>query len=316
MPGSSTGAFTDADEYRSALADIFAELTVVLPGAFTARLDRVELRHLHLLHARETLARAAYVALSPDQVFISFSADPKLPLVWRGVALGPDEIMLHARGEHLHQRTEGPSRWGLIALSPAAFTGFCKTETGHDLPLPPIGRIFRPPPAELKCLLRVHRQAARLAETRPAILGTPEVVRAMECELAGLLVRCLTEGTARADPEAALHAADVMRRFEDALATCPQRVLTTAELSEALGVSSKALDRHCAAFLGVGPRRYTEMRQLAHAHAAIRRADPRTARIAVLARTAGFAEPNRFTELYKTAYGETPIVTLRRAGGT
>jgi hypothetical protein len=160
---------------------------------------------MHLLQARESLPRVAYVALPPDLVFISFSADPKLSLVWRGIALEPDEIMLHACGEHLHQRIGGPSRWGLIALSPAALGAICKTETGGGLPLPQVGRFIRPPPRDRKRLLRVHRQAARLAETRPAIVGHPEVVRAMENELAGLLIRCLTEGEVRADSTPGRH---------------------------------------------------------------------------------------------------------------
>ena len=147
------------------------------------------------------------------------------------------------------------------------------------------------------------------------IVSHPEVVRAMENDLAGLLIRCLTEGEVRADSARMLGAADVMQRFESALAQCPQRSPTALELSALLGVSSRTLQKHCAAFLGVSPQRYMQLRQLMRARALIRRADPRTARITELARVAGFAEPGRFTDLYKAAYGETPIATLRRAGG-
>jgi AraC-like DNA-binding protein len=247
-------------------------------------------------------------------VVLSFSADPKLPLIWRGVALGPDEVMIHAPGEHLHQRTDGPSRWGMIALSPSALSAFCKTETGRSLPVPEVSRIIKPPLRDWKCLLRVHRQAARLAETRPTIIGHPEVVRAMEYELAGLLVRCLTEGKTLPDPETTLRAIPVMRRFESMLAKPSHQLFSSAEFSAALNVSPRALQKYCLAFLGVGPRRYAQLRQLTHARTAICHADPRTARIAELARLAGFARPGHFAELYKAAYGETPIATLRRAG--
>jgi AraC-like DNA-binding protein len=80
-----------------------------------------------------------------------------------------------------------------------------------------------------------------------------------------------------------------------------------------LGVSPQALHKYCLAFLGVSPRRYVQLRQLTHARAAIRRADPRTARISELARSAGFTE-RHFADLYKAVFGETPITTLRRAG--
>jgi AraC-like DNA-binding protein len=61
--------------------------------------------------------------------------------------------------------------------------------------------------------------------------------------------------------------------------------------------------------------RYLQLKRLAKAHAAICRADNRAARIAEFARSAGFANPDRFASLYKAAYGETPSATLRRATG-
>jgi AraC-like DNA-binding protein len=312
MSGTSTGRFADANEYKSSLSDIFNELIVTGHGAFNARVQRADLHHLHLLQAHESLARAAYVALPPNQVVISFTADPKAPLIWRGVELESDEIMLHACGEHLHQRTNGPSRWGLISLSPAALDAFCQTETGRGLPLPKIGKAVRPPPSQRKWLLRVHQQAARLAETRPAVVAHPEVVRAMELELVGVLVRCLTEGTVRALPGPALHATNVMERLERALANSIRTDLTAAELSTTVRVSAQTLHKYCLAFLGTSLRRYLQLRRLAGVRAAIRCADTRTARIGELARSFGFAEPSRFAILYKAVYGETPIATLRR----
>ena len=312
MSGSSTGRFTDVEEYKASLSDIFTSLVVTGQGAFVASVQRTDLHHLHLLQAQESLARIAYVAFPPDRVFISFTADPNRPLIWRGVTLEPDEIMLHARGERLHLRTSGPSRWGLVALSPAALAEFCQAETGRGLPLPKVGQAIRPPPVQRKWLFRVHRQAARLAETRPAVVAHPEVVRAMELELAGVLVTCLTEGTARAAPGPALDSAHVMERLESAFANASEADLTAAEMSATLGVSPRTLRRHCLATLGISASRYLQLKRLAKAHAAIRHADDRTTRISELARSAGF-EPDRFATLYKSVYGETPIATLRRS---
>jgi AraC-like DNA-binding protein len=313
MSGSSTSSFNSADEYRASLADIFAEITPFHPGAFAAHVNRAAVGHLRLLQARESLPRVAYVALQSDLVFISFSVNPKLPLIWRGVTLEPDEIMLHACGEHLHQRTVGSSRWGLIALSPATLRVFCKIETGEDLKLPHTSQIIRPPPLDWKCLLRVHCQAAQISETRPVILGKPEVVHAMEQEIVGLLARCLIDGEVRPELPSTWHGVDVMRRFESVLAKFPQRSTNTTAFAAKLGVSLRTFKGYCIAFLGVSPRQYVQMRQLLRARALIRGADPRTARIAELARIAGFTYPGRFAKLYKIAYGETPIVTLRHA---
>ena len=203
--------------------------------------------------------------MPPELVFISFSADPALPLVCRGIALEPGEIMFHARGERLHQRTDGPSSWGLISLSAASLAAFCETETGGALSLPEIGRILRPPRRDWKRLLHVHQQAGRLAGTRPQIIGHPEVVRAMEHELAGLIVTCLSDGEARPETASMRRAADVMIHLETMLAKFPGRNLTATELCESLGVSYRTLDDHCVQFLGVRAERYMQLRQLASA---------------------------------------------------
>ena len=72
MPGSSTASFADPDEYNTSVADIFAEFTLIGPGIFAAHVDRTELRQMHLLQARESLPRVAYVVLPAGRVFISF----------------------------------------------------------------------------------------------------------------------------------------------------------------------------------------------------------------------------------------------------
>ncbi len=314
MPGSSTGSFVDADDYQASLADIFANFIVTLPGPFAARATRTTLRHLHLLRAREDRSRVAFVSLPPGLVFISFSADPAMSLIWRGIALDPGEIMLHSRGERLHQRTDGASRWGLIALSPASLAAYWKTETGGAMTLPETGLILRPTRTDRHDLLRVHADAARLAETRPKLLDPAPVVRAMEYELSGSLVRCLANSTPRSEAPETRQAAALMSRFEELLAHDPRPRLSLAELRAALGVSGQFLDRHCAAFLGVDARRYMQLRRLRLLRLAILNADPRTARIGELAQRAGFTAGGRLAELYRAIYGETPSAPLRRAG--
>ena len=92
-------------------------------------------------------------------MFISFSLTGAAPGL-AGIALEPvREIMFHARGERLHQRTDGPSSWGLISLSPASLAAFCETETGGALPLPEVGRISdRPGATGSACFTCISRR--------------------------------------------------------------------------------------------------------------------------------------------------------------
>ena len=315
MPDSSTGRYTDAADYRASQSDIFATMSPTHPGAFDVRVARVTLRHLHLFQARECQPRIAYVTLSPERVAVSFPADHEPPLIWRGTPLRQGEIMLHTVGERLHQRTEGTSFWGLIALPAAFLDDYYKIETGCSVVLPEFSQILRPASPDRKDLLRVHGAAARLAMTKPRILDHPEVIRALEHELAGLLVRCLANADIRPEAPSARKAAQIMTGFEDILAATLNRGLTSAEITKALGVNGRTFRKICQSFLGIGAHRYIRLRQLQLARSAILHEDPRTARIADLARHAGFTDPSRFAAEYRAAFGETPTATLRRTGG-
>jgi AraC-like DNA-binding protein len=312
MPGSATSSFTDAEDYRADLSDILAGFVVLAPGAFSACTARTTLRRFHLLQARESLPRVAFLSLPPERVFISVSSGPARSLIWRGLALEPGELMLHGLGERLHQRIVGPCCWGFIALPPASLAAACKTATGSTRALPEFGRILRPSPRDQRHLLRLHREAARLAEIRPHVLGHPEVVHAMEQELEGVLMACLTNSELRPDTDASRRASEIMVRFEDVLATHPYRKLHLAEVSRGFGVSDRMIHNFCLTFLGVSPQRYMRLRRLRLVRAAILRAGGEPISIAELARHAGFTQLGWFAAFYQATYGETPSITRQR----
>ena len=312
MPGSATNSFTEAAEYQASLDDLFAEFVVTQPGAFSARMTRASLHHLHLLRAQELVSRVAYVALPPELVFISFSSVPHRPLIWRGVVLQPGEIMVHSRGEQLHQRTLGVSCWGAISLPSASLAVFSKAFTGLAMAAPRYSQILRPVASRQGELLRLHAAAAKLAETRPQVLDRGEAARAMEHELAEALVMCLSEAEIREVPVSARNALEVMVRFEALLASRPRQTLLVPKISAAIGVSDRTFRNFCSVCLGVGPRQYLQLRRLQFVRAAILRADPATARIAEIATEGGFTDLGRFASLYRGAFGETPSTTLRR----
>ena len=313
MPGSSTSCSADSGDYLAELSDVFAGVVVTTPGAFTARVTRIRLRHLSLLRVQESLSRVAIVALPADRAFISFTSDPALSVVWRGLTLAPGEIMFHGCGERLHQRTAGRSCWGMIELSTASLASLAKIVTGAALAHPATGQVLRPSAAYRKHLVRIHREAARLAETRPQILGHPEVVRGMEAELGEVLAECLTSAEIRPETEAEQRANEIMVRFEDILSACPDRDLQSADVCDALGVSDRAFHKLSLASLGVSARKYMHLRRLGLARAAIIRAGSQTTSIAEIACLTGFTKQSRFSAHDRDAFGETPSMTRQRA---
>src|ERR1700758_4585136 len=118
MPGSGTRTFTEPDHYEASLHQALIGTVVTPRGRFKARLTWAELQHLRLLRCEEDLPRIVYLSFSRRLVHVTFplGLDP-LP-VWRGTQLQAGDIMLHSRGERLHQSNSGRSVWSVIALDP------------------------------------------------------------------------------------------------------------------------------------------------------------------------------------------------------
>ena len=315
MPESGTGTFIDPDDYRASLNHIRIDLLGTSQGAFKARLTWTTLHHLHLLRSEEELPRIGYVSLAPALIFVALAPRPDPPMLWGGLQLQPDEIIFHSRGERFHQRTTGPCSWSLLGLVPEHLERYGEALSGKALPAPAAARILRPAARDAARLRRLHAQACRLAETRPKILGHPEVARAIEQGLIHALVTCLAakrwdDGAARR------HHSRIMARFEEVLADHPNRPLPMPQLCTLIGVTDRTLRSCCAEFLGISPSRYMLLRRLKTVRIALRDADPATASVAEIAEGCGFTELGRFAGAYRNAFGEAPSTTLRRAPGS
>jgi AraC-like DNA-binding protein len=313
MQRSSTTKFNDADDYCASIAGGKLDLVFNCQKDFQAQLTSVELRHLRLLRGQEYLPRVAHLSLAPDLVFVAFAIRHDPPQICDGVRLQPGDIVFHSRGGRVHQRTLGPSRWGLIALAPEYLAASGKALTGLDLLAPFIARILRPSRVDASHLLRLHASACRLAETRPDMIAHPEVARAIEHDLLHALVNCLTSSDAHEYNAPKRHRMEIIARFEDIVAKDTERQLQMPELCRVIGVSERTLRTCCAEFLNMTPSRYIRLKHLNMVRAALRRADSLEATVGDLASSYGFSELGRFAGLYRTMFGETPSATLRSA---
>jgi AraC-like DNA-binding protein len=315
MPASGTGTFTEPDDYQASLREVRSDLLITSQGAFKAQLTWATLHHLHLLRSDEDLSRIAYISLAPALVFVGFATRPDPPMFWGGVELQTGRIIFHSRGERFHQRTTGPCSWSLVGLAPEHLERYGSAVTGEPLSAPAAAQILRPAARDAARLRRLHAQACRLAETRPKILAHPEVARAIEQGLIHALVSCLAAKT-RDDGPARRRHTRIMVQFEEILAEHPSRPLHMPELCALMGVTERTLRSCCTEFLGLSPGRYMLLRRLKTVRTALRDADPATASVAEIANRCGFTELGRFAVVYRSAFGESPSATLRRAPGS
>ncbi|MBR1148995.1 helix-turn-helix domain-containing protein [Bradyrhizobium sp. AUGA SZCCT0431] len=313
MAENGTTALDNPDDYRAAIGAMTLNLIVTAGGDFNARLTWLNLRHLHVLHARESVPRIAFLSLSPARTFVSFPTKANAILTYGGIGLHVGDFVFHSRGERAHQRTNGAGQWGLISLPLEQLTIFGNALTGHGIVAPPEGRVLRPSPSVARRLLGHHSKICRLVETKPQLIANPEVARAIEQELIHALVVCLTAGDTSDNPKMKRHYSDIMVRFEEVLNAKGALHLGLPALCSAVGVPERTLRACCTDFLGMSPSRYHLLRRLNLAHSALQRADPETTSVAEIARNHHFRELGRFALTYRTVFGELPSTTLRRS---
>jgi AraC-like DNA-binding protein len=306
-----TATFTDPEEFRVRVPGANINLVLTGRGEFKARLTWMNLRRLNLVRIEESLPRIAFLALAPGPIFMTFPSGNHFPVLWGGVEMGPREIVLHSPGDRIHQRTGGPSRWGIISLAPKDLAAYGRTLTLTELRPLRAATILRPPSAFAAELLRLHAQACRLAESKPDAAANQEVARALEQDFLHALINCLTAEETHRDDGARRRHADIMARFEDVLASHCHEHLPVPELCASVGVQERKLRVCCAEFLGMSPGNYGRLRRLNLVRTTLRRGDPATATVAEVARRYGFSELGRFAGEYRMVFGEAPSATMR-----
>jgi AraC-like DNA-binding protein len=271
----------------------------------------LKLEHLEIHRCYENLPRIANVSLSPEPIFMSFPVG-SVSHIFNGFALQSGDVVLHSRGELMHQRLSGECQWGLISLSPAVLASCGEALTGQPILSPPTSRIIRPSRGGASRFRRLLSQACRLAEARKKLIDCPEVARALEQEMLHAIIHCLTSEEADDHPKTRQHHAAIMARFEEMLSKRIDERLSMPALCAEIGVPERTLRMCCAEFLGESPTRYILLQRLNKARSALRRADPSTASVAEVARNHQFLEFGRFAVTYRAIFGESPSVTLHR----
>lgn len=83
-------------------------------------------------------------------------------------------------------------------------------------------------------------------------------------------------------------------------------------LSRGLGVSKRTVFRSFRQTLGMGPRKYFELKRLYRLRRRLREGDAHETTVTAIAGDLGFSELGRLAGLYRQHFGESPSETLRR----
>ncbi|MFL5279505.1 MAG: helix-turn-helix domain-containing protein [Rhodopila sp.] len=285
------------------------DVLVLQPRGFQARVTWLELPLLKLLRLQEASTRIAFVRLPPEFIFITFPIVRGTPLICDGIELRFGEIMFHGRGDRFHQRTAGPCRWGTVSLTPSSLSAWSMTIIGQSLTPPLVRQILRPSDSDHGMLMRLHNEAARLAEHAPVRISHTEVVRALENDLLLALLNCLAPDEVAPGAQAVDQDASALARFEDMVSAQPYRLYRAREIRDALNMSDHAFRASCASVLGMSFSRYQRLRRLKRIRADLLRAE--AADVVGIITRYGFPDVHRFVAEYWRTYGEVPALPNR-----
>src|SRR5262249_5189817 len=168
MPYSHVYDIADPALFRPTLRAAEAELLVTGSGRFQAQLIRINLYNLCMQRGSDTLPPVVHAANDSTRAPIFFLADPDQPAMQhRGVAFSPGDIAFYSPGAVSHHRTEGPSRFATMSLTPDDLASASEAIIGRVLELPVQTRFVRPAAPLMARLMTLHQKATSLAKQAP-----------------------------------------------------------------------------------------------------------------------------------------------------
>ena len=254
--------FSDPYEYAAAIRQGTHQLVVTQRGSFAAKLSRIDLHRLWMQRFSENLARNSHVDGWGGRAVIAFRAEPGPSLVRNGTELSGQQYLLVATGPELLQRSAGASDYGTMSLSLDKLAVYSRAIVGRELLVPSDAQTVIPAPETMARLQRLHAATVTLAEEPPRCCTIPEASRGLEQALIEAMVECLGSEDIQEDRAASRQHAAIMRRFHQAIEQRLDQPIYAPELCAEIAASERTLRACCQEYLGMGPKRYLQLRRM------------------------------------------------------
>lgn len=309
-----TRSYADPDQYHAAIRGGDALYSVLGRGTFHAELTSIEVGRVTLQRGREILPRLGSSAMPTNRVgILGWFGDGQLPVV-RGVQIRQGELMCVGLGMQSHHRTFGGNDFVVLSLDITDLARAAADLTGREL-IVKAGSVIRPPEHLAGWMMSVIEAATRAAATTPRIFTSPLAADAVEQALLRPMIMCLMDGDVSAETIPRRRRAEIARRFQATAEAEFDAPLLMSDVCRILGVPDRTLRSVCEEQLALSPQRFLALRRLHMTREALLRSDHRCTTVTRIATSHGFWELGRFAVFYKSLFGESPSVTLRRPVG-
>lgn len=313
MPWNRVVEFSDPQAFDAARQSIVqGQVLPTAKGSYYAEATQIGLSTLRLQRFKIALPQiTTYTTVSDREAIGFFTHDNSSNIQICGRLVTPEDIIVSGRDVE-HVRSEANLRFGTMSLPTDRISVLYGAIIGRDFETRLRNSVVRPHSDLTSRLKRLHTAIGQLARDSAEILELPEVVRAVEEQLAHVMVRCLADGTALPNTRGWLRHLAIMSRFEQFLEANPAQPLYLTEICAGIGVAERTLRSACEEYLGMGPIRYLTLRRMHLVRRALRHCDPAKSNVTGIVTDHGFWELGRFSVAYRTLFGESPSETLRR----
>lgn len=306
----------DAEE----IEQFFVETTGMKPGYLQLSAGSVGLRSRVVELAGVTLVwstaqgRARWRdEMTGDGLHVGFAVESSGPILSRGRAVEADEAQVWMPGKEMDLILVGPN----LTLDVGVEAGLVE-ELGWEFGGDPLKKVSR---KALTRLLRTCRAATTTANN--SVRGTKasnaflksqqwrdQVLDELEPVLLPWFPDSERQGSTPAPAAPYYSLVSRADDFFDGMDTGAH--FKVDRLVESLGVPRRTVFHAYRKVLGVGPRRYFELKRLHIMRSRLRRASSSETTVTRIATDLGFGDMGRLAGHYKSHFGESPSQTLRR----
>jgi len=311
-------SINDIDEYEF-LSDAEGwdlDIVQLSAGGHTGRYSGIELPGMYI--ALEDFGRTSMslIGASPHGLLpIILPLEIGRSLRFRGEAVSESEALLVGHADQVDFIVEGGIRFAAIYLTPEAWLGIRHASFGSDAGASDrdrrsTGIIDSPAVAELKrSVCRLFQPECLSAKAGPVSSAVDDLSETISSSLVAALSRQYggpLEGEARIGKRRSTLA----RRARAFMETNLYRPLPLTELCAEVGVSLRTLQYAFGDYYGVSPAKYHALRRMAGVRRDLKEFGPSGRTVTDVAMDWGFWHLGRFSQLYRSQFGEAPSQTL------
>ncbi len=306
----------DFELLREIIPEAASEIVQLEKGRMSGSLTHIAIADFSLSVGNFSLGVRSQGILSRRKMTFGILLDTSDKVLRMSHRMRPGDIGVTPPGMEHHGRYFGRTRFAAISIAPDEMSSFLAWEPAlNDLEIWRNGALLRADPATTGF-------AVKRWNTMVSWIG--EHGHELSIEAAGLWKRSLLELLAanimRAYPLEASQrmtsALALVRKVEGFLDHVGSRPVHISELCAEFHVSRRTLHRAFDEILGVAPVAYLRHKRICAVYSLLKNADLRQTSVAKAAMQHGFIELGRFSQYYRTLFGEYPSETLgsRRQG--